>query len=190
MPHYKLPYAELTDIQLFGLVKQNDIRSFEEIYTRYWPFLIDTAYKRIQSRQKAEDLVQDIFISLYQKRYTLELSVSFKHYLGQAVKFRVLNLLRDEYTRTNCQKEIYFKESVKREPSIRIETSELSQKIEAVILRLPEKCRKAFLLSRREERTHKDISQELQISVSTVEKHIGKALKLLKSNLQDYPLSY
>ena len=190
MPRNRYPYADLSDLQLFDLVRQDDVNSFEEIYRRHWPGLIDAAYKRLQSRQKAEDLVQDLFINFYQRRYTLELTVSLKAYLAQAVKFKVLNLLRDEFTRTACQKEIFWKCSVKSDFSIKLEAQELSKKIENILYLLPDKCRKAFLLSRREERTHKDISIDLHISVSTVEKHIGKALKILRHNLKSYPVSY
>lgn len=189
MPRNQFAFGDVSDLQLVDLIRNDNMEAFEEIYRRHWPNLIDAAYKRLQSRQKAEDLVQDFFISFYKRRHSLELTVSLKAYFNQAVKFKVLNLLRDEYTRAACQKEIFLKESLKKEFSFKLETQELSNKIEQTLCLLPDKCRRAFLLSRKEDRTHKDISIDLNISISTVEKHIGKALKILRSNLKNYPFS-
>ena len=94
MPNLNLTYNHLSDLELFALVKHENIEAFEVMYKRYWPDLIDAAYKRLQSRQKAEDIVQEIFISLYNKREILEVTVSLKAYLNKALKFKVLNEVR------------------------------------------------------------------------------------------------
>jgi RNA polymerase sigma-70 factor (ECF subfamily) len=186
MPENKSLYTNLSDLHLFGLSKRDDLRAFEEIYRRHWPGLMNLAYRKLQSRQKAEDTIQDIFISLYQKRETLELTVSLKAYLYQALKFKVLNIYRDESTRNNCQREIFLKQICKNDSANYSEVRDLSRKISEILNHLPEKCRRVFLLSRHEHLSHKDISAGLNISVSTVEKHIVKALKVLRTNLKDY----
>ena len=190
MPLSNTSYQDIPDLQLFDLVKQDDVKAFEEIYNRHWPQLIDAAYRRLQSREKAEDIVQDLFVTLYQKRHTIEISTSLKAYLAQAVKFKILNHIRDEFTRTACRKTIFLNDNCKNDFSPAIETRELHNHIEQVVCGLPDQCRKTFLLSRKEERSHKEISADLNISVSTVEKHIGKALKILRNDLKAYLLSY
>lgn len=186
MPGTPLLYTNLADSQLFQLVKQDDIKAFEELYNRYWSDLIDAAYRRLQSRQKAEDIIQDIFVSLYQKRHTLDITVSLKAYLYQALKFKVLNVYRDELTRTACKKEIFFTGQCKNDSAEYCDAKELNHRIGQVLSTLPDKCREAFLLSREQNLSNKDISQGMNISVSTVEKHIGKALRILRNNLRDY----
>ncbi|HTE27980.1 RNA polymerase sigma factor [Flavitalea sp.] len=186
MPLLSSSYQEISDLQLFDLVKQDDVKAFEEIYNRYWPHLIDSAYRRLQSKEKAEDIVQEIFIAIYHKRSTIEITSSLKAYLSQAVKFRILNYFRDETTRTEYLKSHFLDDSNRNSFSPDLESRELSSRIDQILRNLPQKCRQTFLLSRKEERSHKEISKDLNISVSTVEKHIVKALKVFRSDLKDY----
>lgn len=179
-------YANLDDSQLFRLVKQDDIKAFEALYNRYWSDLIDSAYRRLQSREKAEDIIQDIFISLYQKRHSLDITVSLEAYLHQSLRYKVLNVIRDEFTRSACRKKIFFKEQCKNDSAEYTDAKELSNRIGQVLSSLPDKCREAFLMSREQNLSNKDISLGMNISVSTVEKHIGKALRILRNNLRDY----
>ena len=176
-------YQHLSDLELFALVKHENIDAFEVMYKRYWPELLDSAYKRLQSRQKAEDIVQEIFISLYNKRALLELTVSVKAYLSQALKFKVLNEYRAEGVRNMYVKHTFFSDHSKIDFANELEIKELHSKIDATLACLPQKCRQVFSLSRKENMTNKEIAMELNISVSTVEKHIGKALKTLRTTL-------
>jgi len=176
-------YRDFSDEQLFILVKQDNRKAFEEIYSRYWSYLLDYAYKPLQSRQKAEDIVQEIFISLYQRRHSIELLVSLNAYLSKALKFKVLNELRSQVVRDTYQKNAFFSRASKNDFACNLETKELEQNLHKKIQELPDKCKRAFLLSREENLSYKDISGGLGISVSTVEKHIIKALKILKVNL-------
>ena len=186
MPETTSLYMQLSDAELFQLTKQENIKAFEELYTRYWAYLIDAAYKRIQSRQKAEDIVQELFITLYQKRNIIEINTSLKAYLSQALKYKVLNEFRAEGVRSAYIKRFFLSDICKNDFAKNLEAKELNDKIESILAGLPEKCKQVFLLSRKENMSNKDISTELNISVSTVEKHIGKALKTLKDNLKHY----
>ena len=176
-------YSDFSDEQLFIFVKQDNRKAFEEIYNRYWSYLLDYAYKPLQSRQKAEDIVQEIFISLYQRRHSIELLVSLKAYLSKALKFKVLNELRSQIVRDTYQKNAFLNTSSKIDFVCHLETKELQRNLHKQIQELPDKCKRAFLLSREENLSYKDISGGLGISVSTVEKHIIKALKTLKVKL-------
>ena len=183
-------YEQLPDIELFQLTRQDDTKAFETLYKRHWSSLIDTAYRRLQSREKAEDIVQDIFISFYQKRDFLEITVSVQAYLYQALKYKILNEFRSENTRNTFQKNLFFKDVCKNDFANEIEAKDLNRKIDHILASLPDKCRRVFILSRHGNKTNKDISEDLKISVSTVEKHIGKALKTLKFLLPEYKVSH
>ena len=174
-------YSGMPDEQLFRLVKGDDREAFEALYNRYWFFLLERACKPLQSKEKAQDIVQEIFISLYQRRKLIEPVVSLKGYLHKALKFKILNEFRAQLVRDRYQKSFH---AVCGDDFVsHAEAKELQQTIEKSICRLPEKCKKAFLLSRQKNLSYKDISGELAISVSTVEKHIIKALKLIKYQL-------
>ncbi len=165
--------------------QENDTKAYEILYYRYWPKLIDTAYRRLSSRQAAEDLVQDLFVNFYQRRAQIEFTTSIQSYLNQALKYKILNEYRAASTRT-AYSNFFLNTVCKNDFANPVEAKELTQKIETVLASLPEKCRQVFLLSRKEKLSNKEIAARLNISVSTVEKHIVKALKILRSSVSDY----
>jgi RNA polymerase sigma-70 factor (ECF subfamily) len=178
-------YKQLSDNDLFDLVKQDDHKAFEEIYSRYWNFLTMSASTCLKSKQKAEDVVQEIFISFYNRRYAIEFTVSLRAYLCKALKFKIMNESRSQIVRDTYQKAVHYAYSYAYGGSAYhlCETKELENNLNRSIGVLPQKCRQAFLLSREEDLSYKDISGHMGISVSTVEKHISKALRILKLSL-------
>jgi len=179
-------YRKLPDETLFALIKENDQEAFGEIYSRYWNYLTSSAAKHLQNWQKAEDMVQEILISLYNRRHTLEFSVSIRAYLSQALKFKIMNEFRSKSVRDTYQKTIHYTCAGSAQTNVYhvCESKELASNINRSIDSLPEKCREVFMLSRSEDLSYKDISGHLGISVSTVEKHISKALKVLRTSLE------
>jgi RNA polymerase sigma-70 factor (family 1) len=189
MPKTDSSYLSLTDAELFRMTqKEDDTRAYEILYYRYWPKLIDAAYKRLSSRQKAEDLVQELFISFYQRRTKIEFTTSLQAYLNQALKYKILNEYRAENTRS-AYSDFFLNSICKNDFANQLEVKELAQKIEAVLASLPEKCRQAFVLSRKENLSNKEIAGQMNISVSTVEKHIVKALKVLRNSISEHEIS-
>jgi len=183
MPSKHLSYPDARDNDLFLLVKESDEKAFEELYRRHWPTLFNIACKRLNSREKAEDIVQNVFIDLYRRRTTIEFTISLRAYLLQALKFKVINEYRSASNRNKYQQSLFFGESCKIDFANPLEAKDLEMKINMILDRLPEKCRTVFLLSRRENLSYKDISAGLSITVSTVEKHISKALKTLRCQI-------
>lgn len=180
-----LRYADYTEEELLQLVKNNkDNRAFDEIYYRCKPALVNNACKKLQSQEVAEDLVHDIFLSLYTKSDVLEFSVSLKAYLHTALKYKIQNEIRNQTVRNRHKKVLFFSAVRKNDFSDALEMKECRKKIDTAIASLPEKCRQVFQLSREYDYSYKDISSGMSISVSTVEKHISKALKVLRTNVQ------
>jgi len=184
MPKTVSGYSGYSEEELLRLVKlQNDQKAFDEIYYRCKPALIDNAYRKLQSRESAEDLVHDIFLSLYTKTEVLEFTVSLKAYLHTALKYKVQNELRNKVVREKHKKFLFFSTVCKNDFADNLDYSECKKKVDSTIAALPDKCRQAFVMSREYDYSYKDISGNLGISVSTVEKHISKALKVLRDNV-------
>src|SRR5687768_15692546 len=183
MQKRKFLYSQYTDEELFELMKKDDKAAFRELYQRFWAVLVNTAYKRLDAIEKAEDIVQTIFIDLYQRRESIELTHSLKAYLNQALKFKVLNEFRSEALKERYRRNLFFYDVCKNVLAENLEAKELNVKIHKILNGLPEKCRQVFLLSRKENKSNTDISRDLNISVSTVEKHIGKALKTFRCQI-------
>lgn len=179
-------YTQYTDLQLFELTRKDNTQAFDELYKRYRAPMINAAYKRLQSLQKAEDIVQDVFMTIYRRRYTIELNVSFSAYAYKALKFSVLNEIRSMLVREKYNQALFFTDVCKNDFSERIDAKQLNAQIHQTLNSLPEKCRKAFILSRDHSLPYKQISADLNISVSTVEKHIVKALKIMRTSIGEY----
>lgn len=184
-------YEKLSDEDLAGLLKKGNINAFEEIYNRYWSRLYSAAYKRVHSRDVCQEIVQDLFTSFWLGRKELKIRMSLESYLLTAVRYKVFNYIEKELVRRNYRQSLPGL-------SLRIDNSteetiffnELNKQLEEEIIHLPEKCRRVFELSRKEQKSNKEIALELNISEKTVENHITKALRLLRSGLKDSIASF
>jgi RNA polymerase sigma-70 factor (ECF subfamily) len=161
----------------------NDME-FETLFREQFSPLCNLAYSVVKDTDVAKDTVQQVFLSLWQKRTEINFHTSSKSYLCRAVVNTALNHISKE------KKQIKLDEYVK-EPStepIDHEISEsnvsLEDKVRSAINELPPVCQKVFTLSRFSDLTNKEIASELDISVKAVEKHISKALKTLRITLK------
>ena len=179
-------YGLLSDNELFALSRKDDNEAYEVLYFRHWPRLVDTAYRRLVSKQRAEDIIQDLLINVFRRRHEIELTGSLQSYLNQALKYRILNEYRANSVHAGVHRDLFFNQLCKNDFAHQLEEKELSNCIETALSRLPEKCKEAFLLSRKDHLSNKEISERMQISVSTVEKHIGKAIKFLRETMKVY----
>ena len=165
--------------------------TFEKIYKLYYPKMFAFANNYISANEDVENIVQDVFLVLWEKKDELELSCTLTTYLFTLVKNRCLNFLRhkliEEEYNAQMKEELGFKlyalESM--EYSYHSE-KELQEIIQRALDTLPERCREVFIKSRIEGLKYKEISEELGISVNTVENHIVTALKKLRVELKDY----
>ncbi|HEX7844276.1 MAG TPA: RNA polymerase sigma-70 factor [Chitinophagaceae bacterium] len=177
-------YKSYTDFELFRLMKEDDFHAFGELYKRYWPSLVNAAFKRLNRRDKSEDIAQNIFADLYARRNSINLAHSLKSYLHQALKYKVLNEYRDALVRARYQEQLFFGPVCENDFANPVETQEFEQHVKNVIQKLPVRCRQVFSMSRDYDLSNKEISHEMQITISTVEQHITRALKTLRNEIK------
>lgn len=183
------PYIKYTDTQLTDLLRTGDELAYRELYNRYWDILLDTAFKRVSSIELAEEIVQDIFVNLFVRRESLNITSSFEGYLKNALKYKVFDLFRFQSTHEKYINEVL--KSVNNNsitPEEALQVKELKEKIDRTTQKMPEKCREVFILSRVEHLPNKLIAEKMGISVSTVEKHISKAMSIIKADFRKYHL--
>lgn len=174
----------LSDAQLVDLLKAGDHHSFTEIYKRYSSLLYIYAYKKLQDNESAKDIIQEIYVHLWNSRSNLNIQTTLSGYLYKAVLNRVLNVFRhvaitQEYISS-------FKEVADNAPAqtdYRIREKDLKSLIEKEINNLPEKMREIFQLRRQEYLSNKEIADRLNISEHTVATQIKRALKTLRGKL-------
>ena len=170
--------------ELQKLLRENEQLFMETLFRNWFPFVCKTIYRLVQDAATAEDLAQDVFIKIWNRRAELQ-QVYFKAYLHKAA----INMALDHIDK-NKRRGIHLPLEEHLEPvqapgsgqSLQQTTKHIQQAID----QLPEKCREIFILSRYEELPYKEIAAMLNISVKTVENQMVTALKKLRISLQDY----
>ena len=183
-----------SDKNIIAGIKKRELKIFEELFLNYHGRLVLFANKFIGDMQVSRDLVQDAFFILWEKADQLEIKQSPKAYLYQAVKNSCLNYNRHLSIKQSAEgkilqniaeleKQVYQNTH---SPYFSLLEMELEDKIAEVIEGMPDKCREIFKLSRFEYLKNREIAEKLGISVKAVEKHISKALVILRRDLADY----
>jgi len=175
------PVSPLTDPELLSLLKDNDHGAFTEIYNRYWKTLYGSALKIIQDKDIAQDITQNIFISLWHRRTEAEI-ISLKPYLQQATRFAVFAAIRQMKTDQS-----FYSRLAEVTADIITDNPLLFKEQQAILKELvetlPTDCRETFRLSREESMTYKQIAALLGISEKTVEKRMSKSLRHIRQGL-------
>jgi RNA polymerase sigma-70 factor (ECF subfamily) len=149
--------------------------------------MIRFAREYVPVEADAENIVQDIFVMLWEKREVLEIKVSLAPWLFTLVKNRCLDFLRHEMAGKEFAKEYEAKRIALEQLDYAFSSDEeLEEILAAAINSLPERCREIFIKSRVEGKKYKEIAAELEISINTVENQMSIALKKLRIRLKDY----
>lgn len=155
-------------------------------FKTHYKALCSYAYSYLKDPADAEEVVQNAFVAFWEKRSTLQITASAKSYLFAMVRNACLNNLKHEKIKQRYAGAAALAEEGYDPVSATIHSDELSEKIRSAIDTLPEQCRLVFKLSRFEELKYQEIATELNISVKTVENHMGKALKLMREQLKEF----
>lgn len=179
-------YATWDDAALVQALQRGDEHAFAEIYIRYGLHLLEQAYRKVNSREAAEEMVQDLFATLWHKRETAAI-LKLKEYLGTAIKYRVINQIKHKLTH---QQYLAYSRMVQRDADHKTEhdlaAADLSGALTRGLARLPGHTRQIFQLSRMEHQTVPQIAGRLQLTPKAVEYHLTRALKMLRISLKDF----
>jgi RNA polymerase sigma-70 factor (ECF subfamily) len=174
-------FEHYNDEQLVTLLSGSEgEKAFEELYNRYFERLIVHAKLKLKNELDAEEIVQQVFIELWKKRSRLQLKYSFYTYISSAVKFEILDLLAYQQKKLEADK-LYAERMSENRNNLSLIQDELAK--------LPEKTQIIFTMNKLDKLTGKEIAKELNISPKTVEAHVAKALKHLKSSLGNFLFS-
>ncbi|GAA3970685.1 RNA polymerase sigma-70 factor [Pedobacter ginsengiterrae] len=170
------------DFYLFDLLKQGDEEAFSKIYKIYWPELYNAAYKRLPEKEKCQDVIQNVFADLWNRKAELDL-VKPLAYLHTAVRFQVLKHIQKS-SKNNSLSEVFEQKLISPlQTDGELLEKEVRELIELFIKALPEKRRKIFLLHYFEGLSTTKISVELNVSQKTVQNQLTTATHALKFRL-------
>lgn len=174
-------------------LKEGDDAAFEKIYNKTYPVLFSYVLNFLENRLFVEDVLEEIFLNLWEKRENLHIDVSIKSYLFKSAKNACLDFVRKKNVRDSYRTKIEKKYNI--EKSLELfnpnettvfENNEIKSTLQNAINNLPRKCRRVFRLSRHFKYKNKEIARLLRISESTVEMHMRTAITKLKEALKEF----
>jgi RNA polymerase sigma-70 factor (family 1) len=179
-------YASYPDAALLEALAMDNRGAFSEIYERYWYRVFALAYRKLKSRETAEELVQDLFATLWLKRAEHTIT-QLDHYLLVAINHRVLGYIRAHRVRAHyadyCRNLLV---ETTHETEEALAATDLSAAFKRGVELLPEKSREVFRLSRVEHQSVEEIAARLDVTPKAIEYHLTKSLKLLRTYLREF----
>jgi RNA polymerase sigma-70 factor (family 1) len=174
----------LADDELVILMKKSDEKAFRMIYGRYWKNLYLIALRKLNSKEAAEEIIQNIFTALWEKRGQTEIS-NLGNYLMKATRNRIINQIALLETRQRFLNSFQTNDKDNSTQAI-LASRELNDILQKAIELLPTKTKEIFKLSRFENFTVKEIAETMDLTEKGVEYHITNASKLLRVYLKDF----
>ncbi|HTI90802.1 MAG TPA: RNA polymerase sigma-70 factor [Puia sp.] len=161
---------------------------FEQVFKSHFKGLHSYACTIMRDPMPAEEIVQNIFLKLWEKKEEITIKENISVYLYRAVHNESLNYLRHRKVRSAYQSYAMrqHKQTEQEKPAEKVVMKELEKKLEGALQELPEQCRTIFQMSRFEDLKYREIADRLGLSVKTIENQMGKALKLLRLKLVDF----
>jgi len=169
------------EINIFNRIKNDDKQAFNILFEEYYGRLCEFSYRIIANKQLSEEIVADVFAKIWIKRHRIEITGSIRAYLFQSTKNTTLSYLRKRKKETvNIEDLVNFQFKDESNPEKELIKNENLKSYENILSIIPEKSRAVFIMHRFDRLKYREISAILGISQKTVEKHMGKAIKLMR----------
>jgi RNA polymerase sigma-70 factor (ECF subfamily) len=172
----------LRDEDLLLLLQQGHTPAFRELYLRYWNKLYYIAHRRLKSAPAAEEIVQDVFLTVWQRRVELTID-SLPEYLSAMTRHAVYHYMVREKKMDACKSDL--RRGSEKTPALQgvMEHRMILESIKKFTNRLPEKCRLVFIYNKIDDKSLPEVAEELGISLKTAEAHLTKALRIVRENI-------
>ncbi|MFV0377180.1 MAG: RNA polymerase sigma factor [Mangrovibacterium sp.] len=176
---------EHIDKEVVLRLKAGDMMAFQTIFSAFSEKLFHFACSYLRNPDEAEEIVQDVFLRIWEIREQIDENKSFKSFLFTMAVNKLLNqikhsVVRQKYEKYLTQTPLDMSES----PETQMHYRELGEKIEKMLNRLPEQQQYIFRLSRQDGLSNNEIAEKLNLSIRTVENQIYRANKMLKEHLK------
>jgi RNA polymerase sigma-70 factor (ECF subfamily) len=181
--------SAFTDRELLQAIRNDNENAFSELFKRYWRRAFNMAYARVRSKEVTEEIVQDLFVSLWDKRASLSIK-NMSSYIYVAIKHKVLNFIESQVVQQkywDYQQTFLLQQEEATEKTV--EYNELMAVIEEGMDYLSDKTKKVFRLNRLEGRSISETAEILKLSRKATQYHLTRSLKEMRLHLKDYILS-
>ncbi|GAB3504938.1 RNA polymerase sigma-70 factor [Spirosoma knui] len=179
--------VQLSDQEILAAIQRGDERVFEAVFRQHYNPLCQYGHSFLKDWDDTEEVVQAVFMTIWEKRDGMEINASLKSYLYRAVHNRCLNRIKHLAVQAEHRNQVEADLVQTYEAPVQVlMANELSDRLQEAIQRLPEQCRLIFMMSRFDELKYQEIADRLGLSIKTVENQIGKALRILRTDLAEY----
>lgn len=174
-----------SNTELVKLLKTGDMAAFDAIYNKYCHKLHEFVLMFLKQEEDAEEIVQEVFIKIWESRSKIDVYASFESFLFTIAYNATMSLLRKRVSETKSREYIKSLQQISSAEQVigEIQFKELDNKVQSLLQRLTPRQKEIYLLSREDGLTHKEIAQKLNISESTVNNHLVTTIKYLKSHI-------
>lgn len=173
------------DENLLKLLQDDSVEAFGQVFIKYYKPLCLQAQIILKDQVSSEDLVQNLFIEIWNKKLYLQIETSVKNYLFRAVKNRCYNQLKKDKVNQKKLRGYLSQNTTNRFPKW-VERKELAAKINHALAELPQQRQRAFTIVYIENKKYKEAAEEMGISINSVKTHLRLALKLLRKRLKPF----
>ncbi len=159
---------------------------FEEVFKTHFRNLYSYALTILKEENQAEEIVQQVFFKLWEKREKVVITQSLNAYLYRSVHNECLNFLKHQKVKRSYHSYIQYTMREEENSTPGIQEKELASRISYALQQLPQQCRTIFQMSRFENLKYREIAEKLDLSVKTIENQMGKALRIMRMHLTEY----
>ncbi|WP_421940094.1 RNA polymerase sigma factor [Pedobacter sp.] len=180
-------YDKISDGELFLLIKEDDEKAYAEIFKRYAEILLRHAFRLLANKEEANDVIQDVFMTLWQKRAEIEIKTALSSYLYSAIRNRIFDHLSHQKIAVRYAESIsaFMIEGYNITDDV-VRERELAHLIQREIDALPSRMREVFLLNKKEGLSYSQIADQMGITSETAKQQVYKAVKILKPRIDDF----
>lgn len=186
-----IAYNEISDQELTDLLKAGDHVAFTTIYKRYWKKLVHYALQKADDPMDAENMVQDVFVSLWNRRAELTFTCELSRYLTASVKYRVIKLFHKQHARRLYEENALANHDLLDDSTReQLDLAQLEQRLEHLVNALPEKAQLIYRMSKEGEMSHRQIADQLGMNEKAVNTQLVRVRKTLRIGLNSFLNSF
>lgn len=183
---FTLNTGHTEDIELWQRIKRSDSEALKALFYKHFKALAAIGHRISGDPDEGKDIAQKVFIQVWEKRHTLDIEGDMLPYLKRMAINDALGQKRTAQRKQELQTNLEVSNHVDADGESNLIANDLRESVDRAVDDLPEKCGEVFRLSRYEDLTYREISETLNISIKTVENHMGRALRQLRTALKSY----
>ena len=181
--------GDLRDQELVERLQRGDLEAFDQIFERYSDRIFGFALNYLKSKEETEELIQDVFLKIWENRKRLKKESSLKSYLFTIAYHNICRLFRKKQIHDKFLEDKTTSENETLNLEEQLEYKATLEQVELLIEKLPEKQKAIFIKSRKEGKSTREIAEEMNLAPGTVDNHISAALKFLREKISDKNLA-